>query len=144
VKWSGLHRDGEDLTSLIARLSELRRSFPQLRARHWLAGRHQDGSYDVLWFTSDASEMTEEDWNFSDGRFLAYALGPLRRGEPPLLVMLNAAAHPIDVTLPTVSDASHWTARLNTAAAEQEGLGFAANSTLQAPGRSVLVFSGEA
>ena len=39
VDWSALGREGEDMTALVAQLTELRRRFPQLRARRWVEGR---------------------------------------------------------------------------------------------------------
>ena len=51
------------------------RRFPQLRPRHWLEGRRADGTFGVSWLTPQATEMSEQDWNFPDGRFLSYVLG---------------------------------------------------------------------
>jgi isoamylase len=144
VGWFGLGHEGEDMTSLIAKLTELRRRFPQLRSLRWMDGRRADGGYDILWLTSDGKEMTAEDWNFPDGRFLSYVLGPLEPGQSPLYVVLNAASQAIGFTLPTVPESTRWTALLNTvreAELEQE---FLSGSKVQAPARSVLVFSGQA
>src|SRR5205807_1470748 len=63
VDWSALGREGDDLTGLVAQLTDLRRRFPQLRARHWVEGRRTDGSFGVVWLTPQAVEMTEQDWN---------------------------------------------------------------------------------
>jgi glycogen operon protein len=143
VDWSGLEHDGADMTALVEQLSELRRRFPQLRARRWVEGKRPDGSYGVLWLTPKAIEMTEADWNFPEGRFLSYALGPIERGRPSLYIVLNAAPQAIDFILPKVPGAQRWTALLNTATAinKQE---LASGTKLQAPARSVLVFSGAA
>jgi isoamylase len=143
VDWSGLEHDGADMTALVAQLTELRRRFPQLRPRRWVEGRRPDGSFGVLWLTPKATEMTEPDWNFPEGRFLSYALGPLEPGRPPLYVVLNAAPEAIDFILPSVRDGRRWKALLNTAAtADKQEL--AAGTKFQAPARSVLVFSGAA
>jgi isoamylase len=140
VDWSGLEHEGADMTALVTLLNDLRRQFPQLRPRHWVEGKRPDGSYGVLWLTPKATEMTEADWNFPEGRFLSYALGPLKRGQRSLYIVLNAAPQAIDFVLPKLPDAHRWTALLNTAAAanKQE---FPAGTKLQAPARSVLVFS---
>ena len=103
VDWSKLGREGEDMCDLIGRLTELRRRFPQLRPRRFVGGRQPDGSYGVLWLTPRATEMTEQDWNFPEGRFLAYALGPLQQGKPPLYIVLNAAAADHRIRLPSRS-----------------------------------------
>ncbi len=44
-------------------------------------GRRPDGSFGVLWLTPHATEMTEQDWNFPEGRFLSYVLGPVEPEE---------------------------------------------------------------
>jgi glycogen operon protein len=113
-----------------------------LRPRRFVGGRQPDGSYGVLWLTPRATEMTEPDWNFPEGRFLSYALGPLEPGKPPLYIVLNAAPQIIEFLLPTLPDCSRWTLHLNTAAPEQKDQPFEQGSKWQAAARSVLVFSG--
>ena len=81
VGWEGLNREGDDLTDFIGHMTELRRRFPQIRSHRWLDGRRADGSYGVLWLTPAAEEMKEQDWNFPEGRFLAYVLGPVEQGQ---------------------------------------------------------------
>jgi glycogen operon protein len=144
VDWSGLGRDGEDMTLLIAQLTRLRARFPQLRSRRFVDGRRADGSFGVLWLTPRATEMTEQDWNFPDGRFLSYVLGPLARTQSPLYVVLNAAPDAIDLKLPTLPEYSHWTVVLNTADASQTTQEFASGAKSHAPARSVLAFAGAA
>ena len=144
VDWSGQGRDGEDMTLLIAQLTRLRLRFPQLRSRRLVDGRRADGSFGVLWLTPRATEMTEQDWNFPDGRFLSYVLGPLTRTQSPLYVVLNAAPDAIDLKLPTLPEYSHWTVVLNTADASQTTQEFASGAKSHAPARSVLAFAGAA
>jgi len=159
VNWSGLNRDGEDLTALIGKLAQLRRRFPQLRMLRFLAGHRADGSYDVLWLTPQGVEMTGEDWNVPNERFLSYVLAPAETGQPPLFIVLNAAPEAIVVTLPSVPKCSRWTELVNTSAvasedkapdskaperATRERKVVAAGSQVSAPGRSVLAFSGVA
>jgi glycogen operon protein len=143
VDWSGLGHDGADMTALLALLNGLRRQFPQLRARRWVEGKRPDGSYGVLWLTPKAAEMTQADWNFPEGRFLSYVLGPAERGQSPLYIVLNAAPQAIEFTLPSVSEARQWNALLNTAASLDKRE-LASGTKLQAHARSVLVFSGAA
>ena len=91
VGWENLGHEGDDLTDFIGHMTELRRRFPQIRSHRWLDGRRADGSYGVLWLTPAADEMKEEDWNFPEGRFLAYVLGPAEQGQQPIFIVLNAA-----------------------------------------------------
>jgi isoamylase len=141
VDWSGLGRAGDDMTALIAQLTALRRDFPQLRPRHWVEGRRPDANFGVLWLTPSADEMTEQDWNFPEGRFLSYVLGPLEPGAPSLYVVLNAAPEAIEFIFPTLREDGRWATALNTAAETAGDEIFAAGDRQQAPARSVLAFA---
>jgi isoamylase len=142
IDWSGLGRKDEDMTQLVAQLTSLRRAFPQLRTRRWVDGRRPDGSFGVLWLTPQATEMTEADWNFPEGRFLSYALGPLQAGQSPLFVVLNAADHVIEFTFPKLPECSRWLPVLDTVNKIEAGKEHVSGSKAQAPARAVLVFSG--
>ena len=142
VEWSNLGRDGEDMSELIGQLTALRRRFPQLRPHRFVGGRQTDGSYGVLWLTPLATEMTEQDWNFPEGRFLAYALGPLQPGRPPLYIVLNAAPEPIEIRFPTLPECRRWSLQLITAAPGRDEQIFDSGAKWQAPARSVMVFAG--
>jgi glycogen operon protein len=142
VDWSALGRNEEDVTVFVSELTELRRRFPQLRARRWVEGRRADGSFGVLWLTPQATEMKEQDWNFPEGHFLSYVLGPVEQGEAPLYVVLNAAPQTIEFTLPNLPPYNSWTALLETAPESRLGAKLASGTKLQARPRSILVFSG--
>ncbi len=143
VDWSGLGH-AEDNVAFVAQLTELRRRFAQLRPQRWVEGRRADGSFGMLWLTPQATEMTEQDWNFPEGRFLSYLLAPLEHGEAALYIVLNAATEAIAFTLPDHGKYRRWTALLDTALKQKPGEDFAAGARLQASPRSVLVFSGVA
>jgi isoamylase len=147
VDWSGLGRAGDDMVGLIGQLTELRRRFPQLRPRKWVDGRRADGSFGVLWLTPKATDMTEKDWQFPEGRFLSYVLGSTEPGGAPLYIVLNAATEAITFTFPSVvaheqGSLGQWSLMLETAANPRLGKQFAAGATMQAQPRSVLVFAG--
>ena len=142
VGWEGLGQKGEDLTDFIGHLTGLRRLFPQLRSQRWLDGRRADGSYGVLWLTPQAEEMKETDWNFPEGRYLAYVLGPLRPGQAPILIVLNAAPEAIGFKLPTLPEYRSWQQVLNTTEDKQITPVFASGAETTAPPRSVLAFAG--
>ncbi len=143
VDWSGLGRSGEDMTDLVAQLTSLRRAYPQLRLRRWVEGRRPDGSFGVLWLTPQATEMTEKDWNFPDGRFLAYMLAPVQPGQSPLYIVLNAAGDAIEATFPKLPEYSRWLPLLDTVSPIEPGKEHVPGTTIRVPPRSVLVFSGE-
>jgi isoamylase len=144
VDWSGLGLEGEDMTALLADLAELRRRFSQLRRRRWVHGRRADGSFGVLWLTPLATEMTEQDWNFPEGRFLSYVLSPIEQDGAPLYIVLNAATETIEITLPTLPEYSRWTLLLGTASEPRRGAEFPSGARTRAMARSVLAFSGAA
>ncbi|HLJ01109.1 MAG TPA: glycogen debranching protein GlgX [Bradyrhizobium sp.] len=142
IGWDGLGREDDDLVDFIGQLSELRRRFSQIRPHHWLDGRRADGSYGVLWLTPSAEEMKEQDWNFPEGRFLAYVLAPVEQNQPPIFIVLNAASEAIAFHLPKLPEYRSWQQRLNTADVAWATRDFASGSETHAPPRSVLVFSG--
>jgi glycogen operon protein len=143
VDWSALG-GADDNIALVAQLIELRRRFPQLRPRRWVEGRRPDGSFGVLWLTPQAREMTEQDWNFPEGRFLSYVLAPVEREEAALFIVLNGAMEAILFTLPNVGGYRRWTVLLDTTSTQQPGKELGAGVQLQASPRSVLAFSGAA
>jgi isoamylase len=142
VNWSGLGRDGEDMTAFIGQLVQLRKRFPQFQGHRWLEGRRPDGTYDVLWLTPDAGEMIEEDWRFPNGYFLSYVLAPIKHGQPAVFVVINAAAKAVEFTLPDVLAGGAWTRVHDTTSDTLVRRAMAAGTRLTAPERSVLVFSG--
>jgi isoamylase len=144
INWEGLNREGDDLIEFIGQMTEIRKRYPQLRSRRWLDGRRADGSYGVLWLTPAAEEMKEQDWNFPEGRFLAYVLGPIEPGKPPIFIVLNAAPEAIGFKLPKLPEYKAWQQLLNTADVSQGVAEFASGSDAKAPPRSVLTFAGSA
>jgi glycogen operon protein len=144
VGWEALDRKGDDLTDFIGHLAEIRRQFPQIRSQRWLDGRRADGSYGVLWLTPHAEDMKEPDWNFPEGRFLAYVLGPREHGQPPIFIVLNAAPEAIAFNLPKMPEYRNWRQALDTTNDQQTAARFASGAEMKAPPRSVLAFAGSA
>jgi isoamylase len=144
VGWEGLNREGDDLTDFIGHMTGLRQRFAQIRSQRWLDGRRADGSYGVLWLTPSADEMTEQDWNFPEGRFLAYVLGPTEEGQAPIFIVLNAAPEAIALNLPKMPEYKNWEQVLNTADSEQISVSFVSGADVEAPPRSVLAYAGSA
>ena len=138
IDWSNLGKSPDDMTDFVGRLTGLRKRFPQLAARHWVHGKRADGSFGALWLTPKATEMTEPDWNFPEGRFLSYVLGPV--GEAPTLyIALNAAPEAIEFILPHLPGHSAWKLLLNTADDEPPVTFFKSGAAMSATPRSVIV-----
>jgi glycogen operon protein len=145
IDWSGLGRSGDDMTDFIGGLARLRKRFAQLRTRHWLEGKKVDGSHDVLWLRPDGTEMREEDWHFPEGRLVAYVLAPPSPDGEALLLVFNAAANDIEVTLPSWPNVQRWSRVLDT----KSGLVLAKDITehpggkFQAPAVAIVAFAGQ-
>jgi isoamylase len=92
--------------------------------------------------TPHATEMTEQDWNFPEGRFLSYVLGPVQKTDAPLYIVLNAAPQTIEFMLPNLAGYSRWIPCLQTAPEPRLGGELPSGSKAHAPPRSILVFSG--
>jgi glycogen operon protein len=88
--------------------------------------------------------MKESDWNFPEGRFLAYVLGPMEQGQAAIFIVLNAAPEEIAFKLPRITEYKSWRQVLNTAVNKQTPADFAAGADAKAPPRSVLAFAGSA
>ncbi len=146
IDWSKRGVDGDDLTDFIGRLTALRARYPQLKPHRWLEGKGPDGSYDVLWLTPGATEMTEADWNFPDGHFLSYILGPAGEHGEPLYIVLNAAPTALDFVLPSWPGNGHWSCVIDTSRLEQpvDAQRQMAGTKLSVPPVCVLVFAGGA
>jgi glycogen operon protein len=142
VNWTHLGDSEEDFSEFTGHLTALRRRFPQLRSRRWPNGRQADGSFGVLWLTPAADEMTEQDWNFPEGRFLSYVLAPGEAGGAALFVVLNAAPEEIAFHLPKLPEYTRWQQVLNTTELKQASSEFAAGAAATAPPRTVLAFAG--
>ncbi len=142
TKWSNLGVEGEDLTEFVGRLTTLRKRFAQLTPRHWVHGKQADGSFGVLWLRPDAKEMTEADWTFPEGRFLAYVLAPPQHGRLALFIVLNAAPELIEFTLPALDQFRSWTLLFNTGCDHAGAPIFPSGARTKVPPRSILAFEG--
>ncbi len=142
IDWSGLADVGDDMTNFVGRLTAIRKRFAQIRSRQWVVRKTADGSYGVLWLTPEGNEMTDADWNFPEGRFLSYVLGPMERDLEALYVVLNAAPEPIEFRIPGMEEYKTWSVVLHTSNDETEGSTHQPNATMQAPPRSVIAFAG--
>jgi isoamylase len=141
VDWSRLGSE-DNLTDFVGGLTRLRQRFPQLKPHHWAVGKKADGSYDVKWLTPQGAEMGEADWNFPDGRFLAYILGAPTEGGEPLLIVLNGADGPVDITGAEWPAVRRWQCVVDTANGQSNSATLELGGHWTAQPRSVLAFAG--
>ena len=87
--------------------------------------------------------MTEQDWNFPEGRFLSYVLGPLQENEEALFVVLNAAPHTIEFKFPELAGFNRWSLVLDTSPKPRSGE-FPPGSRLDALPQAIVAFAGSA
>jgi glycogen operon protein len=143
VGWTKWGQGGEDdMTEFVGALARLRHRFPQLKPRRWLEGKRADGSYDVKWLRPDGTEMSDEDWNFPEGRFVAYVLAAVEGSEGPLYIVLNGSDIVVDIKAPHWPDVGQWEEVLDTSE-RAEIPTIKVGDTRQAPPRTVLVFAGK-
>jgi glycogen operon protein len=142
IDWSKRGDPHDDLTPMIAALTSLRRQYPQLEARKWPNG---DGNrrIELMWLTPHATEMTEEDWNFAEARFLAYILAPLTEPHAALFIVMNAGLGPVDFVYPEFEDCERWTEVFSTEVGNDQNTAHPVGSTYAAPPQSVKVFAGD-
>ncbi len=142
IDWSKLGDRDDDMSTFVARLTALRRAFPQLRSQNWVQGLEADGHYGVRWLRPDAKEMAEADWNFPDGSFLAYVLSPDPPADAALFIVLNGAEQPIEFKLPQLAHYKVWRRMLDTSENDVATTEHMPGSSDTAQARSVLVFEG--
>jgi isoamylase len=105
-------------------------------------GKKPDGSYDVKWLTPKGEEMGEADWNFPDGRFLAYILGAAAQSGEPLLIVVNGADEAVDLTGPEWPAVGRWQCVVDTANGQSNSAALELGGHWAAQPRSVLAFAG--
>src|SRR5262245_28640919 len=141
VYWSALGGE-DDMTDFVSELAQLRQRFPQLKPHRWLVGKKSDDSYDVKWLTPKGTEMQEADWNFPDGRFLAYILGAVADGGEPLFIVLNGAEETVDISGPQWPAIARWQCLVDTANGQSNSAILEFGGHWAAQPRSVLAFAG--
>jgi glycogen operon protein len=125
----------------VERVFALRRSVPELRRDDFYYGHSglPDGEVpDIVWLSESARELGPEDW-----------ATPLRtlvvrvRSASPVLVVLHAAAEPVEVVLPGEFGDAAWSPVLDSGAPDGEpadGAALAAGTAVAVPGQTFLVF----
>ena len=131
ITWMDWANLDEDLVRFTSQVSQLRHDHPVFRRRRFFNGRPVrrgagEPLPDIAWFTPDAREMAEEDWEAGFGKSVAVFLNGEgipstdARGErivdASFLLMFNAHDGSIDFTLPAGEYGAKWEVVLDTAA----------------------------
>ena len=96
--------EGEEMIAFTARLAELRRRYPVLRAPSFLYGDDAPGHgiNDIEWWDERGEQLSPEDWDNPEGRALMMrrAAATEDGGVEAVSLLLNASPDPIAFTLP--------------------------------------------
>jgi isoamylase len=155
ITWMDWANLDEELMRFTAQVSRLRHDHPVFRRRRFFNGRpvrREAGEPlpDIAWFTPDAREMAEEDWEAGFGKSVAVFLNgegiPDRnqRGEritdDSFIMIFNAHDGSIDFTLPPSDYGAKWEVVLDTATPQlAEPAPAAAHTVLTVEARSLAV-----
>jgi isoamylase len=155
ITWLDWASADEDLIRFTTQVSRLRRDHPVFRRRRFFTGRPvRRGAGaplpDIAWFTPDAREMAEEDWEAGFGKSVAVFLNGEgisdrnARGErvtdASFVLIFNAHDGSIDFTLPPEEYGRKWEVVLDTATPQLAEPAVAeAQSTITVEARSLAV-----
>lgn len=118
-----LYEDEEDFLQFTSKMIKFRKSHPVLNRRRHLKGE-VNGVKDVIWYTPNAEEPSNDDWHDSRKQALAFVMdgeaivdlshtGQVHTGET-ILVMVNAAFNDVIFTVPKHRSGKHWQLDLST------------------------------
>jgi len=144
------------LLAFTSAVVSLRQEHAVFRRRRFFAGDAAHGGKsalgDIEWFSSDGTEMDEEDWRNGYARTLMVFLNgqaipePDPHGEPivdtDFLLLFNAHSDSVSFVLPPAQYGTTWRTRLNTTTDELPSLtdvDWSAATSHAVAGRSVLV-----
>ncbi|MBC7559372.1 MAG: glycogen debranching protein GlgX [Dermatophilaceae bacterium] len=155
IDWK-LAQSERQLLAFTSAVVSLRKEHAVFRRRRFFAGDAAHGGQsalgDIEWFSSDGTEMDEEDWRNGYARTLMVFLNGQAIPEPDprgqriqdsdFLLLFNAHSAPVDFALPPAQYGGTWQIRLDTSEAEPPATGrpsWLAATTHAVPGRSIVV-----
>jgi len=155
IDWK-LAENESHLLAFTSAVVSLRQEHAVFRRRRFFAGDAAHGGTsslgDIEWFSSDGTEMDEEDWRNGYARTLMAFLNGQAIPEPDphgqrildsdFLLLFNAHSDPVDFVLPPARYGVTWQIRLDTAVEEPPSVsqkGWLAATTHPVAGRSMVV-----
>jgi isoamylase len=159
IDWK-LAEDEAHLLAFTSAVVSLRQEHAVFRRRRFFAGDAAHGGQsalgDIEWFSSDGTEMDEDDWQNGYARTLMAFLNgdaipePDPRGERILdsdfLLLFNAHSEPVNFALPPAQYGVGWRVRLDTTVAEPSSVtdqDWIASTLHAVAGRSMVVLESE-
>jgi len=157
VTWVDWANADTELIEFVSILSKFRAEHPLFRRRRFFDGRPVRRAAgmplpDLAWFTPDAREMTEDDWEADFGRCVGLFLNgdgirerDARGGQitdDSFLLCFNAHHEPVEFTLPPPEYGASWRAVIATDVPDVADAPLAdAGSRVIVPARSLLVLT---
>jgi glycogen operon protein len=159
ISWFSWDHDSaaKDLTTFVARLAEIRRTYPLLRRRRFFNGRPAapESMNDISWLRADGHEMTSDDWwngsatlgfRLAGNAFVEADVAGDTITSASLMMIFHAGEEPVDFTLPMIDrDAQEdtWEVILDTDSPTGcSEATYREHEVVTVPGRTVLVLMG--
>ncbi|MGX1702687.1 glycogen debranching protein GlgX [Microbacterium sp. NPDC055357] len=142
------------LVEFTAALARLRREHPTFRRSRFFDGHPVEMAEgaplpDVVWLRPDGTAMRPEDWDSGFGHAIGVFLNGRgirerdQRGEPVndlhFIVLFNAAAEPVDFTIPSVAFSPQWAVRVDTGGRLPSDDPVSPGSTVRVEARALVV-----
>lgn len=153
---SWVHWDQTDhaLVEFTKTLSQLRREHPTFRRRHFFNGKpakrgEGEGLPDVVWISTEGTQMEHEDWNEAYIRAVGYFLngdaiaGRGSRGQritdSSFILYFNASEQDVEVTLPSEEIQFRWEPVIDTSGHITDGEVLDPGGQFMLPQRTIMV-----
>jgi glycogen operon protein len=138
IGWVDWSDEDPELADFVASAIALRVKHSAFSRPEFLTGaRTELGQRDVNWFSASGQRMSHEEWSNPHVKCLTVRLAPGKRGEPTMLVMLNASHVDVDFIVP--AQGGEWRGVLDTAGSA-EGETIPEKSVWPVPARSMVVW----
>ncbi|MGH9077640.1 MAG: glycogen debranching protein GlgX [Acidimicrobiales bacterium] len=155
VSWLDWSQRDENIALLgfTRQLMDLRRAHPVLRRRGWFKGRpiRGRGIADIAWLDPSGEEMSDEQWQESSAKSLAFFLNGdalptpdaegRRVGDDSLILCLNAHHQQVDFSMPEAAFGKQWEVLVDTSSPVTlpDGRRLSSEEAMAVAGRSVVV-----
>ncbi len=138
IGWTDWSERDSELEGFVRKLIDLRTNHSAISRPEFLSGaRDAKGQPDIAWFSSTGARMEAQDWEEPHAKCLTLRLAPANPVHTAVLILLNAAHHDVEFTIPG-DDGGAWAVLLDTAnGKESERL--APGGAVPVPARSILL-----
>lgn len=154
LSWVHWEQADQALVEFTRALAQLRHNHSTFRRRHFFNGKpakrgEGQGLPDVVWVSTDGSQMEHEDWNEAYVKAMGYFLngdaiaGRGTRGQRitdhSFMIYFNASEQDVEVTLPSGEITFRWETLIDTSGENTDGEVKNPGSTFILPQRTMMV-----